>query len=816
MAPAPQVGRTSRALRGYAFLALPGTGIALAWWLSNHAFGPWAMAIALAVYCAIVIARPDAWLLLMPALWPIADLAPWTGQIHVTESDALLLATVAALSVGALAGRSGPRAEGRSPYRAGVTAWVGMLALAVSAALAITRGMSEFPASSIEAWTGYSGSMNAVRVGKGYLLPLLLLPFLHSALRRDGQGTFRKLSFGLACGLGTASLAALWERLAFPGLTDFAQDYRTTALFWEMHVGGAALDGWLALTLPFAIGAAWLARRSPALLTAALVILALASYAVLTTFSRGLYLAVAVSLAVLGAVALTSYARSRTAGGLGPIVAAAVAAIATATVAILAFRHGGYRGTVALLIAAWLAYALAGQVGALRRSQIAAGLTLGIGVTIVAAIGASLIDKGPYVAFAIASISGLLLAVHLARHHSAAGPRVLALAVFVWVVCAAVAVSVHWGGEEGLPEAVTAAILVAIPGLAQALSRGRLWMPSPKGALVAGTVGIASLMAAAVFGSYYFHARASTTGADLETRMVHWRHSAALVQTDLDRWLGIGAGRFSEAYFWNVPQGLFPGTWRVLDDGGGTFLRLGPPRHMFDFYEMFRVTQAVPLDVEGPFTYRLRVRAAADSRVRIEVCRRHLLYAEDCVIRPIPVKGGEWQAVSGVTGPGARSQGPWYAPRLAALSLDLDGGVAVDVDDLEVQDGRNRLIVHNGGFGQGTRRWFFSSDKNHLPWHAKNLALHAYVEGGILGVVALLAVFLTALGRLMVRMRLAGLLAAVPFAALLAFLTVGLFDSLLDVPRLTVWIMVVLWLALVLRRHTFGGPPSPVSAMGRH
>jgi hypothetical protein len=35
-----------------------------------------------------------------------------------------------------------------------------------------------------------------------------------------------------------------------PGLTNFASDYRTSALFWEMHVGGAALDAWLMLSFP--------------------------------------------------------------------------------------------------------------------------------------------------------------------------------------------------------------------------------------------------------------------------------------------------------------------------------------------------------------------------------------------------------------------------------------------------------------------------------------------------------------------------------------------------------------------------------------
>jgi hypothetical protein len=796
-------GRPSRALRGYALVAGPLSGIALAWWVVNHAFGPELIALPLVMYGAVVLARPDWWLVLLPALWPIADLARWTGQIHVTESDALALATVACLSFRHLAPGAPAGTDDRSPFRAGVTAWVGMLALAFVAVVGIARGMSEFPPASVEAWTGYSGSMNAVRVGKGWLLPMLLVPFLHSALRRDGDGTFRKLAMGLAFGLGTAALAAVWERLAFPGLTDFAQDYRTTAMFWEMHVGGAALDGWFALSLPFALYAAWSVRRSLVQFGLALSILAVGGYAVLTTFSRGLYLAVLAGLACLCIVVLRARTTDSKKVGFGPLAAAGAAGIAALAIAILAFRHGGYRGAAALLVTGWLTYVLAGQVGRLRWTQIAVGLALGVVVALAAGPAATLAQKGVYLAFALAALAAVLLSWHLHRGIKAAGPRVLALAVYVWTVIAAVAVPVHWGGDQALPEAVIAAALVAIPGLVQVFTGGRMWTPTLRGATVAGTLAIGCVLTAAVFGSYYLQARASTTGADLETRLVHWRHSASLVQPGTDEWLGVGSGRFSEAYFWNVPQGLFPGTWRILDDGASSFLRLGPPRHMYDFGEMFRVTQAVPLQVRGPFTYRMRVRAPADAKVRIEVCRRHLLYTLDCVIQPIAVKGGDWQSVSGVTGPGAQDYGPWFAPRLAALSLDLDGGVAVDVTDLEVLDGASRPIVRNGDFRRGTDGWFFSSDRNHLPWHAKNLALHAYVENGLLGLIVLGGVLLTALGRLAVRSRAGGLLAGVPLAALLGFLCVGLFDSLLDIPRLTFWLVMVLWLSLVLRRHPF-------------
>jgi len=105
-------------------------------------------------------------------------------------------------------------------------------------------------------------------------------------------------SLGLALGLIGAALATIWERSAFPGLLDFSSDYRTTALFWEMHVGGAALDGFLALTVPFAMRELVVAKAPWRWALGAIAVL-LAGYACLTTFSRGVYFAIPAGLLAL-------------------------------------------------------------------------------------------------------------------------------------------------------------------------------------------------------------------------------------------------------------------------------------------------------------------------------------------------------------------------------------------------------------------------------------------------------------------------------------------------------------------------------------
>ncbi len=188
--------------------------------------------------------------------------------------------------------------------------------------------------------------MNSLRLCKSFASALLLWPLLRSAFRLDQDRAVDLLAAGLALGLGGASLAALWERAAFTNVLDFSTDYRTTALFWEMHVGGAALDGFLALTVPFAF---WQLRGKPGPLRfgLALALVALAAYACLTTFSRGVYLAIPIGLAVFGLLAM-----AQRGGGPGAMRVvsggkAVVLIILAGAALYFVFRSGGYRAMLA-------------------------------------------------------------------------------------------------------------------------------------------------------------------------------------------------------------------------------------------------------------------------------------------------------------------------------------------------------------------------------------------------------------------------------------------------------------------------------------
>lgn len=127
---------------------------------------------------------------------------------------------------------------------------------------------------------------------------VLLMPVLY----RSAQDAPLRLARGMVAGLSLVCAVVLWERGIYAGSLDFSHHYRTSAWFWEMHVGGGAIDVYFAMALPFAAWTAWTAPRGWRWYAAA-VLAMLSIYAVLTTYSRRVYLTVALAMVALAASA---------------------------------------------------------------------------------------------------------------------------------------------------------------------------------------------------------------------------------------------------------------------------------------------------------------------------------------------------------------------------------------------------------------------------------------------------------------------------------------------------------------------------------
>lgn len=785
--------------RLYGTLAALGALAGLAIWLWMYPLDKGVAGALLAAYVVLVLMRPGSWLVVLPTLWPVIELAPWTGQIYFTESDALALATLLALGLREAIAPPAPTLSGRAPVKLNVAALTLFGLLAGSVLASGLRGLLPMPALEPDVLINYSSTLNALRVGKGFVLAFALIPFLHLAIRRDGDAALGRFTTGLTLGLTSCALAALWERLAFPGFTNFASDYRSTALFWEMHVGGATLDAWLMLSFPFAL-ASLLGARSPLARGLALVAVGLGGYAIFTTFSRIVFGAVLVVIGVLGGVALLRPAtphRVETPRGHPRVLLALGGAVLAGC--FLAFGGGGYRGMLAFAGLALLAYQAGGVLAGARVGQLLAGALAGLILLLGSLLATAWVPKGAYLIYAL-SWSATALLLWQAERSGSKPALALLTALLVWTGANAVEVGVFWGEAAALPGAALAVCLVLLAVAVQAIRSTPLWTPRSQDVFTVGALLGVSGMVVATLGSAYMGSRLSTTSGDFGNRLTHYRESASLVRSPTDTLLGIGLGRFPDAFFWQPPADGFPGSVRLRQSPEGHYLQIGGSRFVRGYGEMLRVGQRVPVDTTTPFHYRLRARSDKDVALLLFICRKHLLYADGCASQAVKLKGGAgWQQFEGVSTGGELPASGW-PPRLAFFSMSVEAPVDVDVDNVELTDATGRPLLRNGNFGRGEDFWFFTSDRDHLPWHAKNLFLHVYIEQGLLGLGALGLALVVAAVRLLRSPTRHHPLAPILLAALAAVTVVGLVDSLLDMPRLTVFICLLLWLGLTLRK----------------
>jgi hypothetical protein len=233
--------------------------------------------------------RPRLGLLSLPLFLPLLSFSPWTGWLIVEEFDLLVLAVVAAGYLRLQPDKSQLQ-QGR------------FFLFLVIVVFLVLHGANELAMQDVNWFSGYITPLNSLRVGKAFLWLVLLYPLV-ARFCEESSPYKAGADFFAACLLGSCwvVLAVLWERSFYPGLLDISTPYRTVALFWEMHQGGAALDAYLVLIAPLLVWA-WRATHSlPARLVIGVFVVAFV-YVCLTTFSRGVFGAIAGSMILLGAL----------------------------------------------------------------------------------------------------------------------------------------------------------------------------------------------------------------------------------------------------------------------------------------------------------------------------------------------------------------------------------------------------------------------------------------------------------------------------------------------------------------------------------
>lgn len=677
--------------------------------------GTW-LPVLLAAYGALLLWRPRAWLFALPVLVPALDLAPVTGWFFLEELDLFLMLTASLACWRAVPAE--PTAT--LPRSIQFAAVLMTLACAVSC----VRGLLPLAPLDANAFATYLSSYNALRVAKSWCWAMVLLPVLQRDVGPALDGVRHYVVPGIVGGLAVVAVADLLERHAFPGVLNMASDYRTSAPFSGMHTGGAALDGYLALSMPLL--AYWLGQRLSARKAAAgLVLVALALYAALTTFSRGLYLGLAVSAALLAFASARRWARQ----AVGVLAGAAAALV-------LAFATSGYRGLAAATVILF-----AGGLLATRRLRIR--------------------QHWPLLAAFIALVIAM---VHLAYRHSGY-PGLQGMVVAVALTIALLSIQFVSGRPVWQPDrqhvvlalSVLLSIGIIIPVGAGSFANERLGKTaSDLATRLRHWNNTLAMMDRQPMDSLF------GVGQGRFPHEYYWRN--------LDHERPASFAYVNEGD--NLALRLTPAQYAR---GYGEVLRI-----------LQRIPLSPASSYV--FSVDVR-HATRESFLAVHICERQLLYAQHCIKLPIrlkPATGSAWQRYLVPFQSGQLDGASMLSIVPVQLEIALLGGSGrVDIDRVSIQhSGTQAEFVRNGDFSNGSSYWFFSSDHHHLPWHVKNLLLSHYFDQGAAGVGALVLLLALVGGRLAARARQGDRLALAFLASLAGFMVVGQFDSLLDVPRI--------------------------------
>lgn len=714
------------------------------------------------LYCGYLYKNRMAWLFVIPALIPVSDLTLYSGRFLLSELDIILMATVAML----LWRGTGPAKPVASGTR---LASLAIALMAISYIVSSAINLSYPTGENANSFGIYQSPLNTLRVAKGFLWAMILWPFLRSQYNTDPEKTRNCFIAGLLTGLFLAGIGILWERGVIDSLVhgqdiyrvlgdllNFSTTYRVTGFFSSMHVGGTAIDGYLIMAIPFC-GYVFLSSGSSRYQMASIICLMLGSYAIMVTFSRGLYgafgmVGLFMAFAMMRIYVKTGHIRTRK----FPVIVI-LYIFATLYLAGL-FKYGGYESiTGAFFFIVATIYA----VPFLQKMPVGRSVVI-LGVIIL---------FGSYIVF-------------------------LSLAESKWV-------------ENGVLLSAISALATGLIFTAVAGFCRRSLLPAEyslknefrKATLFSLITGIFWLGIIPPLLNVRVNTRFSTTGQDFSHRYKKWRRTLSFRQKGLLHELfGTGVGSFPRYYFFNNYDDELVVNYHYGREGKVYFLSIG--------YGDFNITQKIP-DFEPGKSYILRAKTRERARSRtgtyslsLELCPKHIIYSDryipNCIQRRIQGKSdGKWHQVefsfnSGRTG----KSGMFYWP-VALLIGNGTRDTVADITAVQLLDKSGNNLISNGDFSQQGDRWAMIRDYSHDAWHEKNIFIHLIFEQGYYGLMAFLFLFTLALVTQIRAMKNRDPLAPVLIAALTGMLIVGLFGTVIDNPRVTTLYFLLVFFGLL-------------------
>ena len=717
---------------------------------------PVLLGAGLAIYAAIILFRPFLWLLVIPALLPVLYLAPYSGWVFFDEFDLFLLTTLAVLLWnGAYSLPSLKNVPALS--------WTALIPFLAIYLYGIFNGL--YPLQQIDAnsFTSYYSHYNSLRVGKGLLWALLLWPALLHALDQTKKNK-TLIYIGITLGAFGTVVGILRERGVIHDLffatnwqerlqsfLDFSTPYRVTALFADMHTGGTSIDGYIALTIPLIFFLIVHSRGHLRLWS--IFIAGGLLYGAAVTFSRGVYLALGVQLLVAGIVFFTHHRSSLTLRHLTIFLISALISLASL---IVSYNKGGFFALFALLI----------------------------------------LYSGSSIIFASASLNKRMKFLLVSSLFLGSNALVIyAMSTSQWV-------------DNKLPDSILYSLVLSVILVpASAISANILCKASGFRHFV---VSIAlfcifvSTLLPALLGARVVD-RFSTVSEDFQHRIGHWESAIEIANSNSKTALaGMGIGRFPLSYFWEIQDANEVGSYKIAKQNKNHFLSFSGAHDL-------RVGQII--NIQPQTNYQLSFDYKTNDSlvpIYIRICHRQIIQPNEwnptckTLLRKEPKTDGKWKKI--IWNFNSEKLGSFENMTVAPVVLTISNRRKYDfnnkpqtllaIDNLTLRSFDGSQLLNNGSFEEGLNHWFGYYDFDHLPWHIKNIWVNYYFEIGGLGLISFLLLICVAIIRLIKSVLQGDASAPYLATAILGFLTVGSFGTIVDAPRIAMLFYLILLAAL--------------------
>ena len=304
------------------------------------------------------------------------------------------------------------------------------------------------------------------------------------------------------------------------------------------------------------------------------------------------------------------------------------------------------------------------------------------------------------------------------------------------------------------------------------------------------------VIAAATVDAGFMSERLHRVSPDLARREHNWTQGLALRDNSpIGALFGSGLGTYPRIVLADKPQDLFPTNFVVEHDGAYPFLSLqaGVPIY---------IGQKISIEPDQQYRLFVTLRSPKDGGVlMILLCEKLLLYSDNCRGLTFKPRGASnWEDFGAAISTAGLDEDValgWLRRPVELALVVPNPGTTIDVGHIRMFDPQGHDILANGDFSRGTERWYFTDDQ-HLIWRIHSQYLMSWFEGGVLGLAAFLSLAGTALVGAARAMGCGDRMAAAVAGSLVAFLISGLFDYLLEAPRLSALFYLVAFTGLTM------------------